>query len=436
MIVTALTGFILTTLCCGAETPKAMTLELGEAMDLVLKNNPAVKQADEAVNASRARLSQRKSGYYPLLDAEFKYAHLDPDPSIVFGTLGTVQLFPVDNYDAHLNLSYNLIDFGKTSNNAHIAGFGLTSAANNAGLVKNNLAFQMIQGFYAILVLKESVNVQDQQLKTLDEHLNLTKKKLDAGTGTQFDILTIQVKVEESKSKKIDVENNLNKQIIAFKKLLGLPNDSQLDMKGDFNPKPEDVNEDALIEKALSERLELKMARDRQASAGLALKVARSDNYPSVNLDFMWGTKNGYFPDMSERLTNTVAAAQVSMPIFNGFHTLGQINEAKANLESSSSQAKDTTDSVISEVRQAVSDLRASMERMKSAELNVQLANEALAQAKIRFESGVITNLDMLNAETSLSEAKLLNLQVIYSYIISRENLKKAIGAKLWQKEM
>jgi outer membrane protein TolC len=114
---------------------------------------------------------------------------------------------------------------------------------------------------------------------------------------------------------------------------------------------------------------------------------------------------------------------------------MGQISEAKANLESASSQLKDATDSVISEVRQAVSDYRASIERMKATEFNVQLASEAVSQAKVRYENGVITNLDMLNAETSLAEAKLMNLQAIYRYIISKENLKKAAGARLWQKE-
>ena len=63
----------------------------------------------------------------------------------------------------------------------------------------------------------------------------------------------------------------------------------------------------------------------------------------------------------------------------------------------------------------------------------MQLALEALSQAKLRYGSGVITNLDLLNAETSLEEAKLMRLKSIYSYTISREAIKKAVGEKLWK---
>ena len=82
-------------------------------------------------------------------------------------------------------------------------------------------------------------------------------------------------------------------------------------------------------------------------------------------------------------------------------------------------------------MRQAVSEARASMDKIKASELNVQLAQEALSQAKVRYESGVITNLDLLNAETSLAQANLLHLQALYNYTLSRIALNKAIGVDL-----
>lgn len=420
--------------CLGAEDPKTIVLDLDEAMSMMLKNHPAIKQADQSIKASSARLSQKKSGHYPSLDAEFKYAHLDPSPIVPLAG-AKVQFFPTDNYDAHLGLMYNLIDFGKTRDNTGIAQHGLNFATASAGVIKTNLAFTAIQNFYSILLLQQSVLVEQQQLQTLGEHLNMAQKKLEAGTATQFDVLTIQVKVEEAKSKKIDVENSLNKQLISFKRLTGINNKAEVTLKGDFTAQPESVDEESLVSKALSDRLELVMARDYQAGAWTSLSLAKSDNYPSVNLNFLWGSKNGYFPDLDERITNTVSAATVSMPLFNGFRTCNKISEARANFKSAVSSTKDTEDAVVSEVRQAVSDFRASVERIKAAEFHVQLASEAVTQAKVRYENGVITNLDMLNAETSLSEAKLMKLQAIYSYITSKENLKKSAGGKLWKKE-
>jgi len=88
---------------------------------------------------------------------------------------------------------------------------------------------------------------------------------------------------------------------------------------------------------------------------------------------------------------------------------------------------------VVAEVHQAASDVRASVEKMKSAQLHVKLADQAFSQAKVRYASGVITNLDLLNAETALDEAKLLQLQAIYSYIVSKDALRKAVGEIFWE---
>ena len=77
-------------------------------------------------------------------------------------------------------------------------------------------------------------------------------------------------------------------------------------------------------------------------------------------------------------------------------------------------------------------DVQAAVGKFATSELQVRQAREALSIAKKRYEAGAISNLDLLDAETSLSHANLQRLQVLYFYVLSRLGLDRAIGTRLW----
>jgi len=409
-------------------------VNITQALDSVYSNNPAIRQAEQAVNASKARLGGKKSGYLPTIGIEGSYAHLDPDPLLNFPGFGLIQFFPVDNYDVHASLRQILWDFGRTSSAVGAARYSYGAAQRNLELVKINLTFQTIQVFYSVLLLKESVTVQQQQIDSLKEALDLAAKKVSSGSATHFDELTTQVKLAEAETQKIDIDNMLRKQQISLARLMGVAGSEPFDITGEFSDKTIELDEKELIAAAEQNRAELKLARDNENAAKSQLSASRADNYPSVTADLSYGYKNGYFPVLEDITQNTVAAAQLSFPLFNGLKTYNLVKESDANYSSARERTREAQEMIVAEVRQAVSEARASMDKIKASELHVQLAEEALQQAKVRYESGVITNLDLLNAETSLAQANLLHLQALYNYTLSRIALNKAVGAELLEK--
>ncbi len=92
-----------------------------QAIKLAFKNYPQIQEAEQEIKASKARVGERQSGFYPDLSLEALYTKLYPDPSIAFGPLGTVQLYPEDNYDAHIALRQKVLDFGRTSTSVRAA---------------------------------------------------------------------------------------------------------------------------------------------------------------------------------------------------------------------------------------------------------------------------------------------------------------------------
>jgi outer membrane protein TolC len=154
--------------------------------------------------------------------------------------------------------------------------------------------------------------------------------------------------------------------------------------------------------------------------------------WPSLNLGVQVGFKNGYFPDLSKLEGNYVVGAGLSVPIFTGFRIENRRRRALADVNAARANADDIGRQITSEVRQAIEDLSAEAGKIQTAEIQVRQAEEALRLGAIRYKAGVITNLDLLDAQTRLSEAQLAYISAEYGYIISRYALDRATGASIW----
>jgi outer membrane protein len=309
---------------------------------------------------------------------------------------------------------------------------GVQAQGHNVTLTKTSLAFQTIQTFYAILFLRQSADVQQQQIDALNEHLVITRKKVQAGTATDFDLLTTQVRIAAARNRRFDILNNLRKQEATFRQLLGLSPDAGIRLRGEFYSAPVPLTIDSLMHVALNQRTELKQARDEEKVAELQERVASSRDMPTVKVNLAYGVKNGYIPNLEVLRGNWVVGLDVDVPIFNGFRTRADEDEALAGRLASEARTSDVERRVRAEVEQAVSDVRTSADKIETSTLQVDQAKQALDIATVRYESGVVTNLDLIDAETALAQARLGHLQALFDYVISSTRLDRAVGNPLF----
>ena len=120
------------------------------------------------------------------------------------------------------------------------------------------------------------------------------------------------------------------------------------------------------------------------------------------------------------------------IPYFGGYREERMHQESSANIQAADSYKSDVILKVKTDVQKGISDLRSSMDKFNTTDVAVQQADTALSQAKIRYEAGTVTNLDLLDAETSLAQAKLMRLEALYRYVIGRYELLQAVGEKVW----
>jgi outer membrane protein TolC len=415
---------------CQTAGDDSLTLE--QAIGMVVSENPAIQELISNSVASGAHVDETKSEYYPTVGIEGSYTRLEPASAFSLPEFGTLDLYPLNNYDAHLGVHQTVYDFDRTKESVELSQSQVTTTSDKIDQMKRDLAFQTSRTFYAIIFSHRSIEVQNEQIDELQQHLETVKKRLASGTATDFDVLTIQVRISAARSVLVDLEDQLRKEEITLRRLTGIPATQEIRLHGDFSAEPVSLNVDSLSGAAVENSLDVKGANDAILTKQIQIRSASLTDKPSLAFNANYGFKNGFFPDIDVLRGNFVAGLELNVPLFDGYRTRGLEEEANANLDAAEHHKADVESRVRSEVAQAIADLRATGERLQTAELDVQQAKTALDLAKVKFDAGVITNLDLLDAQTALQEAQLSRLQSLYNYVVSRIELRRAVGEKIW----
>ena len=403
------------------------SLTVRQAVQRVLQIHPAIEQGLANTRAAEARVSQTSSAQLPDITTEAAYTHIGPVPAFFFGGQNLV-LAPEDNYDAHIIGKYTVYDFGKTSASVDLSQSRVQSSRDMIELTKSNLALQTIRTFYSIVLLRKSLLVQDEQIAALHEHLAVTQKRVTAGSATNFDVLTTQVRVAASQNQRVEILNSFQKQESILRQLLNFQANTPILVQGSFEQDSITLNIDSLVQVARQQRPEMKLARDAEQSAQFQKKFSSLGNMPSLNVNVAYGLKNGYEPNIYALRGNWMWGVQARVPLFDGGRVSHQEEEAQASVQAEQAHSRDVERQVRSDVEQVAADVQAALAKVQISEVQLQQAQEAVTIARTRYETGSITNLDLLDAETAESTAKLTRLQALYRFVLSKYELERATG--------
>jgi outer membrane protein len=406
--------------------PASLTLE--DAVRIVLAHNPSLKEVEDAVAVFEARVAESRTGLWPNLRGSLSYTRLGPLETLDVPGLGSFNLFPADNYDVHAGIRQIIYDGGRIKESVKLAQSQVTSAEDRGEILKRDLAFETAQFFDSILFLRESLRVQNDHIRTLKDHIEIARKKVAAGTATDLEVLNTQVRVVSVQNQIVDLENALEKQEIVLRRLMGFATADKLELRGKFEHTAIALEPETLVREAFRSRPETRTLENLIQTADLQVRVAGLHDRPTLSLNLLGGAKNGYIPNLKTWKLNFVAAVQVDIPIFDGRLGRALKAEAEAGLTTIKNRTRELEDMIRAEVLQAVSDVRASEEKLRSVEVNIEQARKALDFARARYEAGTITNLDLLDTEDAFVEAEFLRLRALYQFVLSRTALDRAAG--------
>jgi len=416
-----------------AQCQQTDSLTLHSIISEVVQNHPAVKKAMEDLNVADAKIGLAQSNMLPNVDFTSSYSRIGPVPEISIPDMGSFSFVPHDNYSAALNVNQTIYDFGKNDRNIQLEKEGKELSLRSVEQVKQKLSQAAISNYFTLVYLQEALKIKDEQLRTLNEHLNYIKKKQETGSATQYEILTTQVRISTIENQKTDIETARQVQVSQLNSLLGLPESTNQVVKNDLNIAMPSLENDALIEAAIQNRDEMKLAMERAKLAQLRYNLTDAQNNPVINGFLSGGFKNGYTPYLYDPKANFVAGVGLKIPVFDGKRSKFNLQQAQSAIQSNDEDTEIARRGIVNEVVEGEATVHASQKKVDQGELQLRLATQAYSLAKVRYESGVITNLELLEGSTVVSESRLQLLKARIDYTVSLYKLKSAIGERLYQ---
>jgi len=425
-----------------APPPGWMTqpLSLAGCLDLALQRNSAVLKARSDLEASEGIVIQTRVVAIPKLRASGSYTHTGREAVDEFpfaGGLPGLEAFrqPNENWDAGIRIVQSVYEGGRLSSALRTARLTREQSLLRYQTVISDTLLEVRLAYYRVLLTGQQIGVREASVHLLTREVEDQRHRYDAGTVPQFNVLRAEVELANARPKLIRVRNfhRIAKNNLA--NLLGcdLPKDAgkdlPLQLSGTLETEPRTVDLAASIAQALERRPELAALRKAGQLRREGIVNARGGYKPGVEIFAGYGWRNSQFTDdLTRDVHGWNAGAQLTWDLFDGGLTRGKVTEARALHAKSEEEVTDATRRVELEVRTAYSNLIEAREVLESQKKVQEAAEEALRLARARTEAGTGTQLDVLGAQTALTEARTTQVLALHDYASARARFERAIG--------
>jgi outer membrane protein TolC len=186
------------------------------------------------------------------------------------------------------------------------------------------------------------------------------------------------------------------------------------------------------LDSAFNTREEMKIAQQKIHVAEMYIKSVNAQNNPVLSFNAAGGVKNGYIPNLNEGILNYTVGIGLKIPLFDATRTKYNLKKTSAEIESDKQDMELTRRNIENEVIECKANVQSAWQKLSQASLQLKQANQAYSLAQTSFKSGAITNLDLLDSSTSLSQAQLSVLKASIDYTLSFYKLKIAAGEKIY----
>jgi len=420
------------------QIPNNITLD--DAIRIAVRQNPQILLAIQQIEQTRGQIITVRAEALPLVALSGVYSQVDPRLLGTSTSSGTTTSTAFTGADKTWNISVTatqlLYSGGQVGAAIKIAKLTLDSNYFNLRDVIDQTISNVYQQFYTVLLDRELIAVQEESVGLLQSQLNDQKNRFAAGTVPRFNVLQAEVALSNQIPLLINAKNQYVISQTTLAQTLGIdydiwrPDTGKVNVVGNLDVHYRDVNEDEAISMARTRRAFLKVQRQSILIQLQQIKVALAGYQPTLTAD--GGYKVGSSP-LSDRLDDTVNGWFVGVNgnwnIWDSGATYGRVKTARAQLESAKATYDAAVLTVNLQVQQAIANLKEARETIQSQVENVKEALEAVRLAQERLAAGAGVQLDVLNAQVALEQARTNELQSRHDYNVALAQLDYAIGA-------
>ena len=409
-------------------------LSLADCLNIALQQNATILKAKNDLEASHGVVVQTRAVALPQLTAAGQYEDKDPH---AIETFPSANPSPHKNWNTGIQLVQAIYEGGRL-----VAAIRAADATKQQALaqfqtvVADTLLVTRI-AYYDVLLAAQQITVHEASVTLLQKELEDQQHRYDAGTVPKFNLLRAEVAVANERPNLIRARNDYRIAKNNLSNLLGynLPReiweDVPLNLTDALDAVPYEVNLPEAIQQALAKRTELVALRKTVELQKLGIVNAKSGYKPTLQLfaGYTWNNAQFTTPvDPGHDIDGWNVGAELNWDIFDGMLTHGKVIQARALYEKSKTDLIDQSRQIEIEVRTDYSSFIEAREVLESQKTVQAEAEEALSEARARTDAGTGTQLDVLDAETSLTQARTTQVQALHDYTVARARLERAIG--------
>lgn len=409
--------------------PGVVQVSLIDAMDRGLKHNLGLLLSQQQTDVARAQYRRQLSALLPNISGNASET-VNQINLAAFGIplpagLKSPVVGPFGVFDAHASMNETLVDFNafnkvrSAAENQRAARFNVLDARDLVVLVVGNQYLLTI----ASAARLETAKAQLTTAQTIFQQTGDLKK---AGVAAGIDVLRAQVQMQTQQQRVLTAQNQYERQKMSLARTIGLPVSQEIQLTDTVPYAPlSALNLEEALARAYQRRPEFLAAQSRERSAELAVKAAKGEALPTVQVNGQMGLIG---PTAGSSEGTYSLSAGVRIPIFQGGKVRADVGQAEAILRQNRFELENLRSRVEFEVRTALMDVKTSDEQVKVAQEQIQLAAEQLKESQDRYAAGVSGSLEVVQSQEAVASANENHIQALYSNNAAKLLLVRALG--------
>lgn len=412
-----------------------LTLNLDEAIEMALENNHDTRKALLEVDKAQAAIDEAYGYAYPTVNITSQFHRFLKKPKMLFdmsamGGQGTseVSLSQTNNFEA--TASFQQILFSS----AVFTGIGASEDYYNLSKEQlksqvNNTVFDVKKTFFGVLMAQEAYDILESSFDNAKKNLENVRAFFSQGLAAEYDKIQAEIQVENIRPQLLEAENQLKNAKNGLKLILGLDNESDITVQGKLEYNEVNLESYSKLKSiALQENYDLRTLNSKINLDQAQIELSESEYWPTLAL-FGNASYNAIDDDFDFfTYTSSLIGINFSMNLFQGgrtFHKRQQNEISKMQTETQINQLKEY---LSMDIKTKLNEIERVQSNLEAQERNITLAEKAYSMAEVRYKEGAGSQLEVLNADIALKQAKTNRLNSVYNYITALAEIDQILG--------
>jgi outer membrane protein TolC len=430
-LIAALIFFVL--FASAAYSQSVKTLTLYDAINLAKRNNSdyVIAKLDK-LKADKQVSEVYSENLVPSLTLSSRYTRSFRKQTItIFGQ--NFEIGSDNSITTTLDVSEPIPFLGTpVFNGIRIAEYYSRIQDENVKSVEAKIKTDVKKSFFNVLLLKEVIKLNEQSIENASENLRVVEARYKAGVALEYDYIRAKVVMENQKPVLSQSKNNLAIAKKVLKNSIGLKDDSELDVIGDLTYDSTEVwgTTDELIKKISENNVAVRQLKLSKKINEQLVDVNYANYLPKFYVFGQWQSQANENDDRSisgYRFYNSIVAGIGLSWNLNLFRNSYKEQQSKIDVQRSEETIIKTKELLKTQTESTLLRIEDARNRIKSQSDLVGIAQRGYDLANISYKSGVLNQIDVVNAELGLNQVKLSYLQAIYDYLNARSDLEQLL---------